>query len=69
MDMQNRPQRQMYDVTALNLTCSECNTPIKELPFEPTKRQDGTYGRLFCYDCNKKRKPAFRGGHSGGFGR
>jgi len=66
--MQNRPQRQMFDVSALNLTCSECGAPIKELPFEPTKRQDGTYGRLYCYDCNKKRKPAFRGGRGGGFG-
>lgn len=74
MDMQNRPQRQMHDVSSLNLTCSECSAAIKELPFAPTQRQDGTYGRLFCYDCNKKRKPSFggggggRGGYGGGGG-
>ncbi len=60
--------RQMHDVSALNLACSECNAPIKELPFEPTKREDGTYGRLYCYDCNKKRRASFRGGNRGGFG-
>ena len=60
MEGNTRPQRQMYDVSALNLTCSECNAPIKELPFEPTQKQDGTYGKLFCYECNKKRRPMFR---------
>ncbi len=64
-------QRQMHDVSALNLSCTECGAAIKELPFEPTKREDGTYGRLYCYDCNKKRRPSFRGGggNRGGFGR
>ncbi|TAK95537.1 hypothetical protein EPO05_03995 [Patescibacteria group bacterium] len=45
----------MFDVSALGLTCSECGTAINELPFQPTKREDGTYGNLYCYDCNKKR--------------
>lgn len=49
-------RRPMNDVSALGLTCSECGTPIKELPFQPTKRDDGTYGRLYCYDCNKNRR-------------
>ena len=68
MEMQNRPQRQMYDVSGLNLTCTECGTAIKELPFQPTQRDAGTYGRLYCYDCNKKRRPAFGGGGRGGRG-
>ena len=68
--MQNRPQRQMNDVSSLNLTCAECNTAITELPFMPNKREDGTYGRLYCYNCNKQRKPAFRPNRGGGgFGR
>ena len=40
MEMQNRPQRQMNDVSGLNLTCTECGTAIKELPFQPTQRED-----------------------------
>lgn len=51
----NRPQRQMFDITALGITCAECGTPINQLPFEPTKKEDGTFGQLFCYECNKKR--------------
>lgn len=50
-----RPQRQMFDVSSLNLTCAECNAAITELPFEPRQREDGTYGRLYCYECNKQR--------------
>ena len=69
MEMNNRPKPQLNDVSALNLVCAECNTQIKELPFQPNQRQDGTYGRLYCYDCNKKRRPSFRGGRDGGFGR
>lgn len=69
MDMQNRPQRTMNDVSGLNISCSECNAQITELPFMPTKKEDGTYGRLYCYECNKNRRPSFRGGHGGGFGR
>ena len=58
----------LQDVTALNLSCTECNAAIDKLPFMPSKKEDGTYGRLYCYECNKKRRPAFRGGNRGGFG-
>lgn len=51
-----RPQRQMFDISAMGITCAECGAAITELPFEPTKRDDGTYGNLYCYDCNKKRQ-------------
>jgi len=51
----NRPQRQMFDITALGITCEECGADIKQLPFEPTQKEDGTYGKLYCYECNKKR--------------
>ncbi|MFA5777312.1 MAG: hypothetical protein WC906_02660 [Parcubacteria group bacterium] len=50
-----RPQRQMFDVTALNITCAECGAAITELPFQPTEKEDGTFGRIYCYECNKKR--------------
>ena len=50
-----RPQRQMFDVTALNITCAECGAAITELPFQPTEKEDGTMGRIYCYECNKKR--------------
>lgn len=50
-----RPPRQMIDVASLNLVCTECGVAITELPFQPTQREDGTYGRLYCYECNKTR--------------
>lgn len=70
MDYQNRPQRQMFDVTDLNLKCTECGTDIKELPFQPTKRDDDTYGRIYCQECNRARRKNFGGGGGsrGGFG-
>jgi hypothetical protein len=67
----NRPQRQMFDITSLGITCSECGAAIEQLPFEPTKKEDGTFGKLFCYECNKKRakdRGPRRGGFGGGFG-
>jgi len=71
-DNGQRPQRQMFDITALNITCAECGAAITQLPFEPTLKDDGTYGKLYCYDCNKKRmadKPRRSfGGGNGGFG-
>jgi hypothetical protein len=54
-DDNNRPQRQMFNIADLNITCSECGAAITELPFQPTQREDGTYGRLFCFECNKTR--------------
>ncbi|OGI17825.1 MAG: hypothetical protein A3J63_03445 [Candidatus Moranbacteria bacterium RIFCSPHIGHO2_02_FULL_40_12b] len=70
-DDNNRPPRQMFDISAMGITCTECGTAITELPFEPTKREDGTYGRLYCYECNKKRRESrpkrnFGGGGFGG---
>jgi hypothetical protein len=63
----NRPQKQLIDVTSLGITCSECGAAITKLPFEPTKKADGTFGQLFCYDCNKKRMRD-RGPRRSGFG-
>ena len=54
-DTDNRPQRQMFDISGLGITCAQCNNPIDQLPFQPTKKEDGTYGQLYCYECNKKR--------------
>jgi ribosomal protein S27E len=60
MDMQNRPQRQMYDVSSLNIVCAKCDKEIKELPFEPSKKVDGTFGQIYCYECNKERRAGFQ---------
>jgi len=68
MDFDNRQPRPMQDVSDLNLTCAECGVEIKELPFMPTKREDGTYGRLYCRECNRNRR-GFRPGGGGGFQR
>lgn len=57
--------REIHDVSSLGITCADCGVAIKELPFMPNKRQDGTYGRIFCRDCNRKRRPM--GGGGGGF--
>jgi DNA-directed RNA polymerase subunit RPC12/RpoP len=67
MDYQNRPQRQLFDVTDLGIKCAECGVDIKELPFQPTKKDDDTYGRIYCQECNRKRRRSF-GGPRGGFG-
>ncbi len=61
-------QSRMIDVSSLNLSCANCGTAITELPFSPTKREDGTYGKLYCRECNAKRprRQSFGGGR--GFG-
>jgi hypothetical protein len=74
MDYQNsndRPQRQMFDVSSKGIKCEECKKSITELPFEPTEKEEGGYGRLYCYDCNKKRMRdrGPRGNFGGGRGR
>ncbi len=56
MDMNSGGPRQLFDVSALGLTCVECGAPIDKLPFQPTLKQDGTYGKIYCKDCNKKRR-------------
>lgn len=50
----NRPMRQMYDVTSLNLTCAQCNTAITELPFQPSSDRP-----VYCRDCNRARRDKF----------
>lgn len=43
--------RQMVDVSAMNLTCAQCGTAIKELPFQPSGDRP-----VYCRDCNKARR-------------
>jgi CxxC-x17-CxxC domain-containing protein len=45
--------RQMVDVTAMNIKCSECGAPITELPFNPDPSRTST---LKCRDCMRKFK-------------
>jgi len=49
-----RPQRQIFDVSALNIKCEECNAEIKELPFEPKDTRP-----VYCRDCNANRRKNF----------
>jgi len=50
----NRPMRQMYDVTSMNLTCAQCGTAITELPFQPSSDRP-----VYCRDCNRQRREKF----------
>jgi hypothetical protein len=50
----NRFQRQMFDITSLGITCAECGAAITQLPFEPTKKEDGTFGKLYCYEQDNR---------------
>ena len=50
-------QRQVHDVSSLGIVCANCGTAVAELPFMPTKRMDGTYGKIFCRECNRNRAP------------
>jgi len=58
----NRPKPTLADVSALGIKCAKCETAIDKLPFSPTKKEDGTYGTIYCYECNKgrPRKSNFR---------
>jgi len=47
--------RQMVDVTAMGLKCSECGAPINELPFQPDPSRTSS---LKCRDCMRKFKQA-----------
>jgi CxxC-x17-CxxC domain-containing protein len=49
------PQRQMFDVSALNLKCAECGAPITQLPFQPSGDRP-----VYCRDCNRNRRQNFR---------
>lgn len=48
----NRPQRQMYDVSALNIKCCDCGVEIKELPFNPDPNKP--LDRIRCPECQRK---------------
>lgn len=52
---ENRPRPNLTDVSGLGIKCAECNTDIDKLPFTPTKKEDGTFGKIYCYECNKSR--------------
>lgn len=44
-------QRQMFDVSKLNIKCCDCETPITQLPFDPDpSRLDS----IRCRDCMRK---------------
>jgi DNA-directed RNA polymerase subunit RPC12/RpoP len=45
--------RQIVDVSAMNIKCSECGAPILELPFSPDPSRTST---LKCRDCMRKFK-------------
>jgi len=49
-----RAPRQMVDVSAMNITCSVCGAPIKELPFNPDPNRLNT---LKCRACLKPAGP------------
>ena len=44
-------QRQMFDVTEMNVKCRDCGTPITQLPFNPDPSRLDT---LRCQDCLRK---------------
>ena len=44
-------QRQMFDVTEMNIKCCDCGKPITQLPFNPDpSRLDS----IRCQDCMRK---------------
>lgn len=50
-------QRQMFDVSAMDIKCCECGAEIKELPFNPDPAR---LGQILCRDCMRKRREQFR---------
>ena len=50
----NRAPRQMFDVSAMNLTCAQCSAQITELPFQPSADRP-----VYCRDCNRQRREKF----------
>ena len=48
-------QRQMFDVSAMNIKCSDCGTPITELPFNPDPARTNT---IRCQECMRKYREA-----------
>lgn len=63
----NRPPRQMYDVSNMNIKCADCGIEIKELPFQPDPSKPTD--RIRCVECQRKFRAANpRRGFGGGFG-
>jgi len=48
-------QRQMFDVSDMNLKCAECGVDITQLPFKPSADRP-----VYCRDCNRKRRNNFK---------
>ncbi len=44
-------QRQMFDVSEMNVKCCDCSTPITKLPFNPDPSRLDT---IRCQDCMRK---------------
>jgi hypothetical protein len=57
---ENRPRPNLIDVSNLGIKCAKCDAVIDKLPFTPTKKEDGTFGSIYCYECNKERRKNFR---------
>jgi DNA-directed RNA polymerase subunit RPC12/RpoP len=56
-DYQGFRQRQMVDVSTMNIKCCECGAEIKELPFNPDPAR---LDQIRCRDCMRKRRQQFR---------
>ncbi len=57
---ENRPRPNLTDVSNLGIKCAKCDAVIDKLPFTPTKKEDGTFGSIYCYECNKERRKDFK---------
>ena len=44
-------QRQMFDVSGMNIKCRDCGTPITQLPFNPDPAR---LDSIRCQDCMRK---------------
>jgi len=44
-------QRQMFDVSAMKITCKDCGAPITQLPFNPDPNR---LDSIRCQDCMRK---------------
>ena len=44
-------QRQMFDVSGMNIKCRDCGRPITQLPFNPDPAR---LDSIRCQDCMRK---------------
>lgn len=44
-------QRQMFDVSGMNIKCRDCGAPIDQLPFNPDPAR---LDSIRCQDCMRK---------------